>query len=107
MYLFPNVADTFGKEKLDLRVHVFYAFVDGELSVLYVVVYADEFFADYFQLVGGNEADGFEHGGVGERPDNIVRSKVKVHLAVEAYGVGFYIMINLDRFFPKFRCHNI
>ena len=106
MYLLADIAQAACKHQFHLRMNVFHALFDHELTAVGHGI-------DVFQLRQQNrqfffceQPDAFQHRYMSHRAKNVVFSQVKVHLAVLTYGKCFDFLVYLYIFFPKFLSHN-
>ena len=100
--LFSGVAQPAGKHQLDLRVDILRVGFDFEASGLDLGGNLLQSGRQRTELLGGQQADFFEHGDMGQRPLDVVAGELQVQIAVVADGILFDHLVGFETLVPKF-----
>ena len=86
VYLLAGVPDFPGKHQFDLGMDVLHIVLDTEFAGFHLLIYGFQFALHVGEFGRGEQPDGFEHPGVGQRTEHVRFGQVHVHLAVATDG---------------------
>ena len=101
---FARVAEFFGKDKLDLRVHIFHIVGNGEFAIAGGLVNIFKFGLQFCIVVFAQQTALREHLCVSHTAESIIFGEIKIHLAVFADSKSVYKFGGIKTFVPKFHC---